>query len=399
MIKVELPKIIIIIRNILDYFEILFFKILAEIYKIFNRNPIWLIGERHDTAEENGLYFYRYLKTEQPREKSYYVIDKRSKQYNSVKDFKEIIQFNSLKHKILFLVSSFYVTSHNHYCIPKSIFGKKRYLMPTSIKNVFLDHGITYADVSEFYGKKNSGIDLFICGAQPEEDYVKAKFGYKSSEVAYTGFARFDGLHDFKIKKQILVMPTWRKNIYNLKEYSEEERELFFKNSEFYKTFQSLLTNQELFELLEKFHYRLIFYPHYEIHNFLQYFSSDNKNIVIASKDKYHVQALLRDSALLITDTSSVHFDFAYMFKPVIYYKFDKESFINSHLPVGYYIHETMGFGEVVEKEQPLITLIENYLKNDCTIEDVFSKRVKEFYPLYDIKNCERIYNSIVDNK
>ena len=61
------------IRNWLANFEICFYKILAGIYKVLNRKKLWLIGERDETAEENGYYFYKYIKKNYPKEKSYYM--------------------------------------------------------------------------------------------------------------------------------------------------------------------------------------------------------------------------------------------------------------------------------------------------------------------------------------
>ena len=399
IIKVELSKIKNIITKVLNKVEFNFYVLIAKIYKVILKTPIWLVGERGNSAQENGLYFYKYLKVNKPHEKAYYIIDKSTEQFKNLAGLPSIINFNSFKHKLLFCAASYYVTSHNHYCFPIFSVGKRRYPKPRLLKNIFLDHGITYADVSQFYGKENSGIDLFICGAKPEEDYVRENFGYSKNEIAYTGFARFDGLHEFEFKKQILVMPTWRREIYDFNNKSEPQKEVLFKNSEYYKTFQSLISNKALLILLEKYNYRLIFYPHYEIQNFIHYFSSDHINVTIATKDKFDVQSLLKGSSLLITDTSSVHFDFAYMYKPSIYFRFDKQKFNSHHLPEGYFKFDSMGFGEVIETEISLINLIKRYLQDDCKINDKYLDRVKHFYPLHDRENCKRIYHSIIDCK
>ena len=56
---------------------------------------------------------------------------------------------------------------------------------------------------------------------------------------------------------------------------------------------------------------------------FLDEFTTCSERIIIADWKKYDVQGLLKESALLITDLSSVFMDFAYMRKPMIYYQFD----------------------------------------------------------------------------
>lgn len=391
------PKLKALILIILINIEIAIFKIISKIYKIFNRQKIWLIGERKDTAQENGFYFYKYIKKEHPHEKSYYIIDKSSSQYNIVKEYGNIIAHNSLKHKILFSACSYYVTAHNSYCFPISRFGKKLFPFPFKAKNVFIPHGVTYLDSSDNYGKQKTSISLFLCAAKPEYEYIKEKFGYAEDEVKYTGFSRFDGYHDFNVKKQIVLMPTWRWDICYISKGKTKVTDNHFIHSEYYKKFQSLLNNQDLIKMLIQYNYQLLFYPHYEIQNYLKHFSSSSEKIIIASKKDYIVQDLLKDSALLVTDTSSVSFDFAYMFKPLIYYFFDKDNFFKTHVSPGYFDHKTMGFGELIEKEDELIDLIKHYLENGCQMEEQYSIRAKKFFPLHDKMNSERIYNAIIN--
>ena len=72
-----------------------------------------------------------------------------------------------------------------------------------------------------------------------------------------------------------------------------------------------------------------------------------NKDIIIADKDTFDVQDLLIRSQILITDYSSVFFDFAYMKKPEIFFQFDNERYRNSHYKEGYFSYELDGFGKV----------------------------------------------------
>ena len=384
-------------KNLLKFFfktEIIFYKFLASFLK-FSSSPIWLIGERQDTAEENGYFFYNYLKANKKNIRSFYIIDLKSKNLKMKKKLIDLVQYNSFRHKLLFFASKYYITSHNHYCFPKSRFANKRFLKPKNLKNIFLDHGITQADVSDIYGKNASNIDLFICAAKKEYNYVKNNFGYKEYEVAYTGFPRFDGLHNYKAKKQILIMPTWRKSLYSLKNLEKIDLEKEFKKTNYFNIFQSLFNNKTLQKLLNSYGYKLVFYPHYEIQHFLKFFHTDNVNIEIASIKKTSVQDLLKESSLLITDTSSVFFDFAYMCKPIIYYFFDQKKYFKEHLKKSYFDHEKMGFGELVFNENELLKEIKFHLNNNCKMLKKYSDRVKEFFPLHDNKNCERVFNEI----
>jgi glycosyltransferase involved in cell wall biosynthesis len=379
------------IKKLLDIIEISFFKCLTQVIRVFYRKPIWLLGERTDTAQDNGIYMYEYLRKFHSEIKTYYIINKSSSQYNFIKSKDHVVQINSIKHKILFLMCQVYASSHNNYCFPKTVFDM-RYRKRDSTKNVFLQHGITFNDNSAIYGKTNSSINLFICGAIPEFEFIKKNFGYSPDQVKLTGFARFDGLHSKSVKKQILLMPTWRKKIWENRLTNNSD---YFLKSKYYKTFQSLINNEALHLLLQNNHYKLIFYPHYEIQPYLSSFSSTSDRIIIAPKDNYNVQELLISSSILVTDSSSVSFDFAYMYKPLVYYFFDKDDFTKYHLKPGYFNHESMGFGDVIYKEKDLISVIEELLKDGCLMNPKYVERVNLFFNYHDIRNCERIFKAV----
>ena len=68
-------------------------------------------------------------------------------------------------------------------------------------------------------------------------------------------------------------------------------------------------------------------------------------------------QNLFMDYDLLITDYSSLHFDFATLRKPVIYFQFDREEFYGtSHAyQKGIFDFQKYGFGPVMEGLEDLI--------------------------------------------
>ena len=187
-------------------------------------------------------------------------------------------------------------------------------------------------------------------------------------------------------------MPTWRKNIVNPSYIKKKQLDdSIFLNSLYFEKYSSLLNNKELHKFLEEHNYNLIFYPHYEIQQYLKYFSTNSKNIFIASKEKFDVQTLLKESKLLITDYSSVFFDFAYMKKPLLYYHFDE-----GHYKKGYFDYVKDGFGKVISEEKILIENIKIAFENNFEMEKEYINRVNECFTFVDNKNCERIYSEII---
>ncbi len=359
---------------IADKIEMIF----ARFCALFIKKNKWLIGERLDTAQDNGKYFYDYMQTVHPEVKSYYVDES---------------WVNTWMHKMLFYATKVYANSHYNAAFPLTHFGNRRYRPSKQMYNVFLQHGITYADVSPYYGKNASSIDLFICGAKPEYDAVLQHFGFAEQEVAYTGFARFDGLHNFQIKRQILLMPTWRR------ELAEQSEEVFCQ-SDYYKTLHNLLTNKDLLVFIQEHNMQLLFAPHYEMHRFVHLFNDVVSDYVyIADTQQCSVQQMLKESMMLITDVSSVQFDFAYMHKPLLYYWWDYEKIVQTHLQKGYFDFEKMGFGPVVRSQEALMNRLRAVAANNWKTEEEYNQKINAFFPLHDTNNCERIYQTIIERK
>lgn len=256
-------------------------------------------------------------------------------------------------------------------------------------KIIFLQHGIIKDYLPQLF-YPNIKPDIFICGAKPEYEYILKEFKHPNGVINYTGLARFDNLHDLNIKKQILVMPTWRSYLANL---TEKE----FERSEYFNVFNNFIKNEKLIKALKESNYNLVFYPHYEIQKFIHLFKSIDSSIKIGSIKEYDVQTLLKESSLLITDYSSVFFDFAYMNKPIIYYQFDKEEFFEKHYQRGYFDYEKIGFGDVIYSQNDLINSIKIAIDENCIVREKYISRIEKFFPINDNKNCERILEKILE--
>lgn len=354
---------------------------------------IWLISERGDDARDNGFFFFDYLNRRFPGCSCYYVISRSSADYARACAAGKVVVTNSWKHFVLFALAKVRISSHAWGGdIPCVEYYQKLGLARLSRKKtVFLQHGITKDHQP---GLCHTAIkpDLFICGARPEYDYIRESFGHPEGVVKYTGFARFDRLLDSQTKKQILVMPTFRKW---LKGCKKEE----FLQSDYSAMWQRVLQSPELASLLEENDLELVFYPHYEIQPHVEAFKTADPRIQIADIAHFDVQQLLKESKLLITDFSSVFFDFAYMGKPVIYYQFDRDRYIRDHYDFtkGYYSYDRLGFGPVCTTQEGLIECVKAAVQGDFAQPDTYARRTEQFFELRDTHNCDRIYDAIVD--
>lgn len=383
---------------LLDLFKLIIAKLISPILKVNKSNrDIWIVGERKSEAKDNGYHLFKYIRENHPEKKAYYVIDKESSDLEKIESLGNVIYYDSFKHYLYYIMSTKLVCAHLGGCVPDSpICWKFHEHEMKNKKKVFIQHGITKELIPSLM-YENTNADLFVCGAEPEYEFVKNKFGYPDGNVQYLGFARFDNLHENTTKNQILVMPTWRQWIPSStwkSENLEKCREIFLK-SEYFDRYNSLINNQELIDLLEQYNLELIFYPHYEMQVYVDLFKTQSDRVVIARKDDYDVQQLLKESKILITDYSSVAFDFAYMRKPVIYYQFDNDIYYKGHYQKGYFDYEKHGFGPVVYECKNIVQELNNLL-NKQNQENNYNDRYEQFFPLYDKDNCERIYNYVI---
>ena len=179
-------------------------------------------------------------------------------------------------------------------------------------------------------------------------------------------------------------MPSWRRNLTSKSnEYIQE--------TEYFKRFNSLINNERLIQKAKEYGYEIIFRPHPNVYNFINLY--DENDYVKIDYDKTKFQVLFNNGSLMITDFSSVAFDFAYLNKPVIYYQYAHDYHFN--VEDSFYDYETMGFGEICKREDDLVNLTIEYMENDCKIKDMYRKRIDDFFIFKDRNNCKRVHEAI----
>lgn len=379
-----------VIQHIGESIKLLAAVSIAPIYKLFQKRDIYLIGERKDQCQDNGYHLFKYVRENHKEDSFYYCITKDSNQLYKIKKLGNIVYYKSFKHYLYYVLSRKLVCAHVGSCTPDfAIVWKLEEKNIIKKNRVFIQHGITKELIPSLM-YSGSNITTFICGAKSEYDFVKAEFGYPKGAVKYLGFCRFDNLHDVEVKNQILIMPTWRQwfGMDGNNEMPEDE----FLKSEYFIRFNELINNREFDKCLEENNMTAIFYPHNEMQRYLHLFKSISNNIIIATKSNYDVQALLKESKILITDYSSIAFDFAYMKKPMIYYQFDKEDYNNKHYSKGYFDYERDGFGPIAMSIDQVILNIKDQLEGKGN----YKLYVDSFFKLNDKLNCERHYCEIM---
>lgn len=370
--------------------------IIYKLYLLCTKKEIWLICEDKNEARDNGFCFFQYLNEKQPQITSYYAINYKSKDYEKVKKVGKTVRYGSLKHWILYFNAKYNISSQKAGKPDAAICYVLEVYKIIKSKSIFLQHGITI-NKGEWLFYENTRMRLFVCGARPEYEYVKKYFGYPKENLKYLGFNRFDDYHHIKVnKKQILLMPTWREWIASKNEYSQKyEDTTNFRNTEYFQKYQELINNQKLISFLEENDLQLYFYPHRNMQKYIDTFETTTDRVKIVTNKTVEIRELLIKSAIMITDFSSVAIDFAYMKKPVIFYQFDEQRFREAQYKEGYLDYRKSNLGKVYNHVEDVITELKNIYENDFKMSPEFEKAHQEFFPLYDDKNNERIFNEI----
>ncbi|MCI8483818.1 MAG: hypothetical protein HFH41_05715 [Lachnospiraceae bacterium] len=365
---------------------------IAKVYQRFIKEPVWLVGENLAMiAQDNGYAFFQYCLKEKKRKRVYYVAQKENSDLKKLlEDRKFVIYYDSLKHLIMHFACEYYVVAHGIRDVMPSYFHKK--IKENEKPIIYLQHGILGMKRIGFKGDYyNDTIKLFIVSSKQEKNICLRYMDFREEQIAVTGLARFDLLQDLSKKnetKEILLMPTWR-------DWIIMNRDIF-RESSFYENYRKLLENQELHEKLRENNCQLVFYPHFEIRKrYLDLFEKFENDVVkIADPQKVTVAEFLRRANMLVTDYSSVVYEFARLKKPVCFFQFDKNEYLQKR---GAYVsfEETLP-GEILEDCQDVVTIIEEYVRKDFAPKEIYQKRLEKFFDYFDQKNCARTYESIM---
>ena len=373
------------LRDILHILLFLLAVLPAAVYRRV-RPHIWLVCEVNE-ARDNGYWFFRYLRLEQPRIDAVYAISRRSPDYPMVADLGPTVEYGSFRHWIFYLAAELNISSQKNGKPDAAVCYVLEVLLGLlNNKRVFLQHGVIKDDLPFLHYEKTK-LRMFCCGAKTEYVYVRDTFGYPEECVVYTGLCRFDSLLEARVDPSvILIVPTWRMYL----QRSGDEAE--FLRSEFYLRWNALLNSADFSELLRENGKRAVFCVHREMKSFERFFSSPFENILVLNWEQTDITSLIRSAAVLITDYSSVFMDFAYMERPVIYYQFDRQRFREAHLPKGYFDYDRDGFGPCCLTEEELLNDVKYTISLNCAMDDKYRKRAEAFYALRDKKNCERTW-------
>ncbi|MEV7791139.1 glycosyltransferase [Streptomyces sp. NPDC087512] len=381
-------------------------RLLTKPLKPLLGRDIWLFGERGDTAQDNGWHLFRHARTAERRRGAYYVIRAGSPDRARLAGLGHVVAHSSWKHKLLMLHASALVNAYDidTYMLPDG-WDRTRYLKHLSwrvgARRVFLQHGVTDKDVSKGLHRNRTGVDLILAVSRDEERFLSEELGYEG-QVEVSGFPRFDALVPDRGGRTILFMPTWRSYLtvasYSRDDGGREERQAVrdrFLSSSYRDFMARFLNDPDLLAALERFDYTLNFLPHYEMRAMVGEMAPDRKRVRIIDQNEVSVQEAMRRCDLFVTDWSSTAFDIAYLGTPLVYAQFDAAEYWDGHYQKGYFDARRDGFGPVGESVEEVVGEVVRYMREGCTREPEYLRRVERFFEFRDQQNNARASKAI----
>lgn len=371
-----------------------FLKPIAILFKRHKKKKIFMFCERGYDAQDNAFVLFNYLLDDEEFVCKYLITKNGSRRASIRKN--DQIKFGSIKHLFYLNYCDAIVSTHYLLFIPCGIStDKKTKLFKLDSKIIFLQHGIAENFLPSL-AYPACKVDVFSCTARAEYEYILNNYNHPSGVVKQIGMARFDKLFEYKkdpesfTLKTILIMPTWRIWIDGKKHFEE---------TEYYKQWSSLLASSEFLSFLKDNNLKARFVLHSQFRShaaqFKKFESAFVEVIDSTENPGATVQNLLIESDALVTDYSSVAFDFAFMNKPVFYFGFDFSMYFSDHYKPGFFNYEKDGFGPFVDNLEDLLDSLEGF--DYKTWESTYKNRVSHFFEGVDGHCCER-YKEILKN-
>jgi CDP-glycerol glycerophosphotransferase (TagB/SpsB family)/glycosyltransferase involved in cell wall biosynthesis len=363
-------------------------KMFLSAYSLLHSKKIWVIIDRPERADDNGEHLFRYAKKQNDDIDVYYIISEDSPDYSRLKPLGNVVPYMSEQHILLLMFADVLATSHNDMPVLYPYGAKYRKYLSGFIDydTVFLQHGNIADDLAFSLNRISKNFKIFVTSSQNEYDSIlHFDYGYDEDVVKLTGLPRYDNLIPSNARtKTVVYSPTWRAELSNaMDEYNSS-----FAESNYCKKISGFLSDTNFFESLNQSGYTLIFRPHPRVVCQISDFAISNYVKVVTNEMGY--QDLFGIADILISDYSSVVYDFAYLRKPVIYYQFDE-----NHYKQGFFDRHIMGFGEIVTTKEELQKSILRLVSSDAILPPIYEERINSFFAFNDRANCKRVYDSI----
>lgn len=364
---------------------------LAAVLSRPKRDIVLVGGNLGEKYEDNASVFHDYLIRERPDLDVYWMYDP-STDYVRKEQIPNPVPLGSFQNYLLFFRAAY--TFHGHSLLYDIAPGIDRYIhLNKKTVMTHISHGIEGFKKILILPEDKPLLrrtDYFNC-ASPYEKHIKQNgWGVPEEKLITTGMARFDRLKPDSPApevKEILVMMTWREWLFGL---SEEA----FMDSDYFRRTTGLLNDPAFLGLVRERELNVKVALHPFMKRFERFFRQlpGQERIRFYSFDEISIKEEVVRADMLLTDYTSVSWDFLYQNKPIIFYMFDQEE-MEQHR--GTYLDLDGELYGYKAKSLSDVTALLGRITAGANTNPFYGK-AGEYFQYFDDDNCRRLADRVI---
>ncbi len=324
---------------------------------------------------------------------AYFIVTKDYEFFDRIpeKYLSNIIYKYSFKHYLYFFKSKTFIgteaIAHSIDLKTFNLLALKK-IASKNLNYVFLQHGVMYMvslnseSRKMFKRKELNGKYRVVVSSQAESDHFTTLGRHYDEDIYITGLPKFDRNTHNENADKIVIMPTWRP-------WEINEARTDFTQTPYFKMLMKLYDS-----VPEHLKEKVIILPHPLIVNELGKLSETlTKKIVLDAR----YDDILKDTAVLITDYSSIAYDAFYRGARVIFYWEEKDYCMMQYGPsTVLMLNEENVYGDFAYNDENLGEIIDkNYNKPQTEEQKIKYSKLVNFH---DGKNTERLINFLKED-
>lgn len=325
---------------------------------------------------------------------SYFIVDKKYEFFDRIpqKYRKNIICKYSFKHYLYFFrARTFIGTEALAHAIDLKTFNLLALakIASKNINYVFLQHGVMYMvslnseSRTMFKRKRLKGKYRVVVSSRAECDHFTTLGRHRPEDMYISGLPKFDRNKYNENADKIVIMPTWRP-------WEINETRTEFTETPYFKMIMRIYN-----AIPEDLREKVIILPHPLIVNELGKLSSGITDKILTD---VRYDDILEDTAVLITDYSSIAYDAFYRGARVIFYWEEKDHCMAQYGPsTKLMLNEDNVYGDYAYSSEDLEKIIRRNYENPQTEEQI--ERYSKLVEFHDGKNTQRLIEFLRNDK
>ncbi len=385
-----------------------------RLVKPFFSKEIWLFTDGVYGEDGSGELMYEYVRGEKrlgdpalTKVRPVFAAKRNSPAYKRLSSSGRVVDIESTTYQYYALLAEYHISSDPDASIMEPY--KPNELTFRDIhkpKRIFIPPRIVQGDRAECIGREVRNFDIITSSGEMEFLNLQgSSYGYTDKQVKLTGAPRHDLLDAAYVPDKIIIIAP-----YCDPNYKREEAYI----AAFAAHWNTLLGDRTLQETLRTRGYTMgVLCRSREMDSLVSRLdlSWEFMELLAIDREVASYQHMLQRGALFITDYSDIHFDAAYLRRPVLYYQKDNREGIPAHqVEEGVkptcrlsnphnFSYGKDGFGPVTTTVDALIQEVERAIERELPISPlaVYQQRADRFFTYRDHSNCSRLLREILD--